>query len=123
METVRIELGDGDYAVVGKEVKHKTSVALEKLLRNSVSPDDWVKLQAQLKGEPDIIKRMAILDKIEVEGDDIINLVNQTEELVIDGKPQPITVETFDNMSSAKYETLKNEVNKLYSPVPLVPNK
>ena len=117
METVKLELGDGDYAVVFKEMKHKTSKAIQDLLRRSVTPDKWLDLQSQLQKEADIEKRKAILRPIQVDGDDVITILNQTESWSFGA----VTEDTIDNMTETKYQLLLSEVNKLYSQAPLAP--
>jgi hypothetical protein len=118
METVRIELG-GDFAVVFKELKHKTSSALQKLLRDSMKAEQYTTLQQNLLQIPDIEARKKLLSQIFVEGDDLITILNQVESWSFG----PVTQDTIDNMSETKYQELLAEVNRLYSQPPLAVSK
>jgi hypothetical protein len=119
METVKIDMGDGDFAIVFKEMKHKTSNALQNLLRNAMSPADFIKLQAELQKESDVEKRKARLSQIPVEGDDVVTILNQVESWSFG----EVTQTVIDNMPEAKYQILLAEVNKLYSQRPLATSK
>ena len=118
METIRIEL-EGDYAVVFKEMKHKTSSALQKLLRSSITQEKFTELQGQLLKAKDNDERRNILSQIPVEGDDVITILNQVESWSFGAVSQA----TIDDMSEVKYQLLLTEVNKLYSQVPLAGSK
>jgi hypothetical protein len=119
METVKIDLGDGDYAVVFKEMKHKTSNALQNLLRQTIGEQGFAELRIQLQKEPDIEKRKAILSQIPVEGDDIVTILNQTESWSFGEVIQTV----IDDMPESKYQILLSEVNRLYSQIPLAISK
>jgi hypothetical protein len=116
METVRIDLSNG-YATVFKAYKHKTSEAVQKLLRAAISPELLAKLQA----EPDVEKRTALLKPLNIEGEDTVTLVNQVASLFYDGKEQLISPQSFGELSEIDYEKLLSEVNTLYRPSPLPP--
>ena len=111
METKRIELENGNYVVAFTEMKHKTSQALQKLLRNSVPAEKF----AEIQKEPDLSKRMALIQSLPVEGDDVIILLNQIESWSFG----PVTQDIIDNMSEHNYQEVITEVNKLYSQIPL----
>ncbi len=119
METVKIDLGDGDYALVYKAYKHKTAAAINELLLAALTPDMLKALQA----EPDIAKRTAILKPLNIKGEDTTTLVNQTASLYFDKAEQLISPQSFGELSETKYQLLLSEVNKLYSPTPLPPSK
>jgi hypothetical protein len=110
METVRIEL-EGDYAVVFKEMKHKTTRALQQLIRESIPAEKF----AEIQGESDLEKRKTLLMKVQVDGDDIVTLMNQVESWSFG----EVTPSVIDEMPERKYQLLVAEVNKLYSQTPL----
>jgi hypothetical protein len=119
MDTVKLDLGDGDYAVLFKEIKHKTSKALQRLLRDSITPQEFAQLQLELRKAKDNEEIKEILGRREIDGDDVVTLVNQAESWSFG----TISKETIDNMPETKYQLLLTEVNKLYSQVPLAVNK
>jgi hypothetical protein len=115
METVRIELGNGDYALVLKEMTHKTTKALQGLLRRTLGEDAFISLQGQLRTISDENKKKEILQKVTLEGDDEIILLNQIKEWSFG----EVTAVVMDSISESKYTLLSVEVNKLYSSSPL----
>lgn len=99
METVRIELGGGDYALADKDTLHKTTRALQRYFKPFLKAD----------GQPDL----ALVDDDDVAQ---IFILNQVIELSFG----LVTRETLDNMPAVKYDLLVKELNRLYQPAPLV---
>jgi hypothetical protein len=113
METVRIEL-EGDYAILKKEMVHKTTRAIDAVLaKHNVTRQVLVKRiqEAQEKGEIP-----ADLLPLTNENDEAI-LLNQVTEWSFGAVSQ----EVLDNIPRDKYVKLTAEVDKLYSAPPLAP--
>lgn len=112
---IRIELGDGDYAIVYPEMIHRTSRLLQKNILNTLGADGYQKLQADLKAAPDYNAQKAIIAKVAVEGEQNIILLNQVSEWSFGA----VTEQVLDTMPSRKFDLLATEVEKLYSQPPL----
>jgi hypothetical protein len=119
MGTVKLDLGDGDYAVLFSETKHKTTRALQKLVRDTLGLQKYTELQSQLFNAKTNEEKRIILSQLPVDGDDIVTLLNQVESWSFGEVSQA----TIDNMPETKYQLLLTEVNKLYSFVPLAVSK
>jgi len=111
----RIELGDGDYVVVYNEMIHKTTRALNQLLRKSLGETGYQSLDEQLRNAVNEQDKRDILRKVPIEGEDEIILLNQVTEWSFGAVSQ----ESLDNIPSVKYQRLTQEVDKLYSSIPL----
>jgi hypothetical protein len=105
MDTIRIELG-GDYAIVLKEMRHKTTREVSKVLRRYMTEK---KLSIA-----DLQKAIESRDIDPEETTEII-LLNQVTEWSFGA----VTQETLDNITTEKYQNLTAEVDKLYSVSPL----
>ena len=125
LETVNIELGGGDHAVVYKDVLRRTARLHEAELRKYMTPieavgeDGKVKLSELEKMEtlPDVDY---IVNMTNVDNDAINELfiINQVVEWSIDG---PVNHDTIDNkLTREQYKVLVKEMDELYKPVPLV---
>ena len=121
MELKKIEIGDNDYAVVLSEMTHVTHKLVSKIWEDAAGGyDKWVALSLKVNAAPDFPSKAAVLKDIRLGGIDLeVTFLHQAKELWIDGKSQPITQETLDNMADKKCELLLSEVEKLYTQVPL----
>jgi len=113
METIRIEL-DGDYAIVLKEMRHKTTKAVDGVLakfgktRNELITEIQ-KLQSEIN--PDIPSDLAPI----LEANTEVIILSQVTEWSFGSVSQ----ESLDNIPVSKYQKLSVEVDKLYQPSPL----
>ena len=115
METVTIEL-DNDWAVMLKEIRHKTTKAVNAVIvKHNTTRDALIPQIQAIRDNPASLQPeiQSIID----ENTETI-LLNQTVEWSFG----TITQETLDNIPTIKYLKLTQEVDKLYSPVPLQTN-
>ena len=119
MDTVRIEL-DGDYAIVLKEMKHKTSKLVMEMLRSCMPPSPELVPLATITDPSKIADAMIDLNKVKATGEQRAELILLNQ--AVEWSFGPVTQETLDNMSTAKYQKLAAEVDRLYT-VPLAGNK
>lgn len=122
LETVTIDLGNGDHAVVFKDVLRVTARLHEAKLKEYMKP----------VGKPAGPVKMSDLERMEtmpktdytINLDDIDNdainelfIVNQVQSWTIDG---PVNHETIEHkMTREQYKILVQEMDRLYKPVPL----
>lgn len=124
LETVKIELGGGDYAVVYKEVLRRTARLHEAELRKYMTPLEMIGKDGKVKMSE--LEKMETLptvdymvDMTNVDNDAIneIFIVNQVVEWTIDG---PVDHDTIDSkLTREQYKVLVKEMDGLYRPVPL----
>ena len=112
--TVRIEL-DGDYALVLPEIIHRTSKLLQRKVIEVLGKEGYQVLQNELRQVANDEDRKAILRKVPIEGEDEIILLNQ----IVEWSFGAVNQEVLDQIPATKYDKLSEEVDKLYSPVPL----
>ena len=120
METKRLDLGDGDYALALAEMTHRTHKAIERLWVDTVGAAEWKAIKQRVNEAKTPEDKAAILKAVNLTGDDEVIILNQVTELSIGGVKLIISQEILDNMASSKYQTLAGEVDKLYTQVPLV---
>ena len=118
LETKRFDLGDGDYAIVIKDLLHRTSRQIQQYYRQFMKPMGKPVLLSDIQaGRASLINdyelEMTAVDDNEVAEIFMLNQVTEwsfgsvTSEIINGG-----------NMPSAKYEALKKELNGLYKPAP-----
>ncbi len=108
-DLITVDLGEGDWATIWPEFRHKTFSALQKNLRRYLKPKGKPKLLSELTAE-------TVLDDFELdtvsfdreEANDI-KLLNQVLEL----SWGPVTQAALDNMPKRKYDLLIAEVEKI----------
>lgn len=120
LETIRIDLGGGDYAVVYKDVLRRTARLHQAELRKYMTP-----LNKLGKVKMSDIEKLDTLPSVDYEIDmdsidnDAINelfIVNQVAEWSLGD----ISRETIENgMTREQYNKLVQEMDGLYKPVPL----
>ena len=113
MGTVRIEL-DGDYAIVLKEMIHKTTKAVDAvLIKHGKTRNQLIEVLQKLQTDnnPDIPPDIAPI----IEENTEAILLSQ----VVEWSFGKVNQETIDNIPTLKYMKLANEVDRLYTPVPL----
>ena len=113
--TVRIELGAGDYALILKELRHKTSRLVKECLRKYLKPRTKPVMLSEIQGDTKLDDVEIDMDKFNTEETAEIILLNQ----VIEWSFGAVNQESLDNIPTLKYENLAMEVDKLYSSVPL----
>jgi hypothetical protein len=125
LETVRIDLGDGDYALAFREVIRRTARLHEAELRKYMTmvetPESKAKmLLTDAEKMETIPKAEFIIDREAVIAhDDDINelyILNQVTEWSFG----PVDHDTLDTkVTKRQYKTLVTEMDRLYSQVPL----
>jgi hypothetical protein len=105
MDTVRIEL-EGDYALVLKELRHKTSREVGQILRRQMRDYNM-----------DIPSLQKAIEAKTIDSDETTEciLLNQVHEWSFG----TVNQEVLDNIPTIKYLKLATEVDKLYSAIPL----
>lgn len=123
LETVKIELGNGEHAVVYKDVLRRTARLHQIELRKYMTPTQKlgkVKMTdlERLETMPSIDYEIN-LDAIDQAANDAINelfILNQ----VVEWSLGPVTHDVIENgMTREQYNTLVQEMDRLYKPVPL----
>jgi len=122
LETVTIELGGGDNAVVYKDVLRVTARLHEAKLKEYMKPVGKAPSPVKMSD----LERMETMPKtdytidLEAIDNDAINelfIVNQVQSWTIDG---PVTHDTIERlMTREQYKILVQELDRLYKPVPL----
>jgi len=125
LETVKIDLGGGDHAIVYKEVLRRTARLHEAELRKYMTPLEMIGKDGKVKMSE--LEKMETLPAVDYMVDmtnvdnDAINelfIVNQVVEWTIDG---PVDHDTIDTkLTREQYKVLVKEMDRLYRPVPLV---
>jgi hypothetical protein len=120
LETKRIELGDGDYAVAIKELLHRTSRQVQQYYRRFMKPMGKAVLLSDVQAGRAALLNDYEIDMASVDEDEVaeIFVLNQVTEWSFGA----VTSETItsNNMPSSKYEALKKELNELYKPAPFL---
>lgn len=120
MDTVRIELGGNDYAIVYCEMKHKTSRLVRDYFRKFMKPRGKPVLLSEVKDNTKILNEYELdTDKLDMSETTEIILLNQVESWSFG----EVDKKTLDNIAENQYEILSNEVDKLYCANPLALNK
>jgi len=123
LETVRIDLGSGDHALVYKDVLRVTARLHEAELRKYMTPveaigDGGKVLLSQLEKLETMPKTDFMIDMSNIDNDAIngIFILNQTVEWSLG----PVDNETLDRcMTREQYKAMVQEMDRLYKPVPL----
>ena len=112
----RIDLGGGDYAVMAKDLKHKTSRLVQSVQRKYIKPAASKVLLSELKPGQGLYNDAELdLSAYDPTEANHIMILNQ----VLEWSLGPITEDTLENISQKKYELLVAEVDRLYgSPLP-----
>ncbi len=114
--TVRIELGDTDYAIVLSEMRHRTTKLVRQALQKCLKPRGKPILLSEIKTGAELLTEAEIdFEKLDSDQNAEIILLNQTTEWSFG----EVNQETLDNIPTSKYEKLIAEVDKLYSQPPL----
>ena len=103
MQTERIDLGDGDYAVLKKELTHRTSVLIQELVRQSI-PDDT------LKAVKDVTEAQGLAGKLDNAKLENIILLNQITEWSFGSVNEQSLGEIFES----KYIKLREQAVRMY---------
>jgi len=123
LETVKIDLGGGDHALVYKDVLRVTARLHEAELRKCMTRiemfgDDGKVLLSELERMETEPKSDFLIDMDRVDNDAIneIFVLNQTVEWTLG----PVNRETLDRgMTREQYKAMVQEMDRLYKPVPL----
>ena len=116
MDTVKIYL-DNDWSVMLKEIRHKTTKAVNAVIVKHNTTRDALIPQIQAIRDNPTTSLPAEIQAIIDDNTEAI-LLNQT----IEWSFGDVTQETLDNIPTSKYLRLTQEVDKLYSQAPLVTN-
>ena len=124
LETVKIDLGGGDHALVYKDVLRVTARLHEAELRKYMTPvealgDGGKVLLSQLEKMETMPRADFLVDMSNVDNDAIndIFILNQTVEWSLG----PVDRHTLDMlMTREQYKVMVKEMDGLYKPVPLV---
>lgn len=121
METVKVDLPDGNTAEMYADMKHKTQKAVEEVTRPYLTYPEGagkVKVSQGEDGEGSI-KTKAALEKVEVTIDlKAIDWTKVNEIIILNQVASwsfgEVTAEVLENQSEAVFEALKVKVNELY---------
>jgi hypothetical protein len=132
MQTVKVELGGGDYAVLLKEIRHKTTKFVREVVMKYQKPPEKPLTAAEVIATPELLKKEIDFSKVDMSEIQELTILNQLTELSLDGviyiqpenaKPfEPtklISQRVMNDMSTSKYDLLSAEVDKLYGGNPL----
>ena len=121
MQTIRVDLGDGDSAELYAELRHGTSKKVQEIYRPYLSKPEVLKALEEGTEEEKLKKLYDIIaPTTDVTGAADTLIIGQVKEWVIGGQRLPVTQETLDNeVSEKKREILATEANKLYGSIPL----
>jgi hypothetical protein len=116
MVTERIELGDGDYVLAFKDLLRKTARQVQQAYRKYMKPRGKPVLLSEI-GTADLLNDYEV-DTASVDQYEIteIFILNQVTEWSYGA----INHDTIENMPDVKYQLLQKELNRLYTPSPLV---
>ncbi len=120
IETVTVDLGEGDSAVLYKELRHGTSRKVQEIYRPYLTKPEVVEAlktgtdEEKLKKLYDIVAPTA-----DITGAADILILGQVKEWTVGGQSLPVTQESLDNLPERKRDKLAKEANTLYGDVPL----
>ncbi len=137
MDTIKVDLGEGDSAELYKELRHGTSKRVQEIyrpimqqpevqlllkehaLKEQAAGNDKVAIKAL---EEELLKKLTpiIAPTVDVTGAADTLIIGQVKSWTIGGISLPVTQETLDNeVSEKKREKLAGEANTLYGEIPL----
>jgi len=120
MNTVKVNLPDGNTAELFAEMKHKTQRAVEEVTREFLTyPDGVGKLIISQGEDGGPVKARSMTDEIEVTVDlDRINWTAVSEIIILNQVASwsmgEVTAEVLGDQSEAVYDFLKKTVNEMY---------
>ena len=114
--TTRIELGQGDYALAYRDLLRKTARQIQAVYRSHMEPCGKPLLLSEVQAGTSLINDFKV-DIAKLDPDEIaeIFILNQVPEWSFG----TVNKDTLDNIPAAKYELLKGELDRLYTPAPL----
>ena len=117
METVKIDLGDGDYAIAIKSLLHRTARAVQEyyqpLMKLVGKP---VLLSEVQEGKAKLLNDFEI-DTLHVDNDALLDIYikNQVTEWSFGERD----IKSLADIADSKVKLLSQELNRLYQPSPL----
>ena len=120
METVRVDLPDGNTAQLYAEMKHKTQRAVEEITRQYLTyPEGVGKLKVSQGEDGGAIKTKAAVEEVEVTVDlERIDWTAVNEIIILNQVASwsfgEVTAEVLGEQSEAVFEALKRKVNELF---------
>lgn len=116
MDTIRIDLGDGDYAILNPALVHGTQREIRKITQPYTHyPEPKVEM---VDGKPKMINEAEIKidwSKVDIAAIDDALVLGQVVSWYLEGKAQEVRQEILDMLPETKYQIIKTKIDEVFA--------